>query len=121
MMTECAGLSAHPYLCENAVIMLIRNIDTLDGLVNSTRGVLNKIDWGPVQDNIESPIPLALYVQLFYNYIGRNSSETSAEYQGLVKIEPFSDYFYGKSNVIIQRAQFPIFLSWRVPSIKSRV
>ena len=109
---ECAGVSAELEVTKNAVILLIRNINTVDGLENDALGVVKRIQWDTSHSSDHSDMPVALYLQFFDRSIGRNSVETSGEFQGLVKIEPLSAYFCNKSNITLQRTQFTLILSW---------
>ena len=100
---DCAGLPRKLQVCVGAVVMLRRNINTYEGLVNGARGVVTGFVWKngiPPKQN-ESIVPEAILVKFF------NSGMTDP-----VPIKPVVAEFYGKYGSLLLRKQFPLILSW---------
>ena len=106
----CAGLPANVLLAEGARVMLRRNVDTRDGLVNGARGVVRGFEWEG--EHIEGVMPSKVYIK-FDGRAGRGNSE---EYRGeqVVALRPVTADFYGKKGTVIQRRQLPLILSYAV-------
>ncbi|XP_062618787.1 uncharacterized protein LOC134280394 [Saccostrea cucullata] len=91
----------------NARVMLTRNIDTEDGLVNGAFGTITAIDQ-PQENNVR-----AVYVKFDNNTIGRKAKSKAVSdipgSEGAVRITLFEDSLAGKNAV---RRQFPLKLGW---------
>jgi DNA replication protein DnaC len=109
---DCAGLSSTLDLAIGAVIMLRRNIQCSDGLVNGAR-VITGINWQHGRSGESGIMPLSIDVQFFDRSIGRITRALAPGMQSAsITIEPLSAKFYGKSGSVLQRTQFPLCLCW---------
>ena len=112
--SETCGLDGEIHIKEGARVMLTRNINLQDRLINGQMGTVVKID---VNSNNE---PNVLYVNFDDEKAGKTTINTSsnsfAKQNNLVPIEPVLAKIKvrpGKaSSPEIQRIQFPIALSW---------
>jgi hypothetical protein len=112
--SETCGLDGEIHIKEGARVMLTRNINLQDRLINGQMGTVVKID---VNSNNE---PNLLYVNFDDEKAGKTTINTSsnsfAKQNNLVPIEPVLAKIKvrpGKaSSPEIQRIQFPIALSW---------
>ena len=110
---DCAGLPTTLDLAVGAVIMLRRNIQCSDGLVNGARGVVTGINWKHRIPGMKDIMPQSIVIQFFDKSIGRITRALSPKMQSTsISIEPLSAKFYGKSGSVLQRTQFPLCLCW---------
>ena len=110
---ECAGLPAQLLLAKGAHVMLRRNIDTADGLVNGAQGVVKDIIF-----SADNTMPDTVLVK-FKNDVGKGNS-INVENECLVPIRPLTAEFYGKKGTVIQRKQIPLILSYAVTVHKTQ-
>lgn len=103
---DCAGLVKTLHIAVGAIVMLRRNVNQADGLVNGARGVVKEICWDETHISVKT-----IYVQFFDPSIGHMSADCSRS-DSAVGICPVVARFYGKRNTTILRTQFPLSLSW---------
>ncbi|XP_069105750.1 ATP-dependent DNA helicase PIF1-like [Argopecten irradians] len=109
------GLCHHLRLCKNARIMLVKNLDVADGLVNGATGIILDI----LHNEQSSPMPKALIVKFDNRNIGRLARQSSKislqSYKDGVPILPVEvKQNAGRSDTSpeITRIQFPVVLCW---------
>ncbi|XP_033758253.1 uncharacterized protein LOC117340598 [Pecten maximus] len=112
---ECAGLSKEIRLCVGATVMLCRNINTSDGMVNGARGVVTGFVWknGELPKNADDGfMPQEVMVKFFDQKVGKISKVATGRES--ISIQPITAEFYAKGtlNTILLRTQFPLCLSW---------
>ena len=91
-----------------ARVMLRRNINCGDGLVNGNRGQIVGFRWPGNASNQSKPgeLPVEVYVRFLDPNVGRISRvPVSSGEQDIVPIRPISAQFYGKEETLLQRTQ----------------
>ena len=108
---ECAGLPSHLLLAVGARVMLRRNVDTVDGLVNGARGVIRGFEWDTTADN-EGAMPSKVFV----SFEGKSGRGNTIQWNGeaVVPIRPVTAEFYGRKGSTLQRRQLPLILSYAI-------
>ena len=112
---ECAALPRRLKLAVGARVMLRRNINCGDGLVNGARGQIVGFKWpGNARDQSKpGELPVEVYVRFLDPNIGRISRvPVSSGEQDVIPIRPISARFYGKEGILLQRTQIPLILCW---------
>jgi energy-coupling factor transporter ATP-binding protein EcfA2 len=109
---ECAGLAKELNLSVNSIIILRRNINTSDGLVNGARGIVKSIIWNNSSDPCitSSSMPKCIFVDFFDKNVGVETKKFSS--MPYVELKLMSAIFFGKRVAILQRTQLPICLCW---------
>ena len=97
---QCAGLANMLPVAVGAKVMLTRNIDTGEGLVNGAIGIIREI-FLP----LTSSIPTVIYVQFNDSSIGSSYKDQRIN---AVKITPVTARFFGNRGTLLTRTQFPI-------------
>ena len=106
---DCAALPHQLKLAVDARVMLRRNINCCDGLVNGAKGIIVVFKWPGTTNNQTKPgdIPTEVYFKFFVPNVGSLSKVTIASGgQEVVSIESISACFYGKEGTLLQRTQF---------------
>ena len=109
--TETGGLPLKVTLKIGAKVMLTKNIDIADKLINGQIGIIKKTI-------VKNGRVSKLYVKFFDEEVGLKSIESDcyARHQNFVPIERSeTDIHVNKSNLsspAIKRTQFPLVLSW---------
>lgn len=98
------GIPSSILLCENAKVMIIRNIDVSDGLVNGVIGTVTKI----IEDNLDMK---SIEVCFQNKSIGVKSG-IKTKNGNLVQICRCEEEMRTLSNKNFVRHQFPIRLAW---------
>lgn len=98
------GIPSSILLCENAKVMIIRNIDVSDGLVNGVIGTVTKI----IEDNLDMK---SIEVCFQNKSIGVKSG-IKTKNGNLVQIRRCEEEMRTLSNKNFVRHQFPIRLAW---------
>ena len=112
---ECAALPRRLKLAVGARVMLRRNINCGDGLVNGARGKIVGFKWPGNASDQRKPgeLPVEVYVRFLDPNVGRISRvPVSSGEQDVVPIRPISAQFYGKEGTLLQRTQIPLILCW---------
>ena len=112
---ECAALPRRLKLAVGARVMLHRNINCGDGLVNGARGKIVGFKWSGNASDQSKPgeLPVEVYVRFLDPNVGRISRvPVSSGEQDVVPIRPISARFYGKEGTLLQRTQIPLILCW---------
>ena len=112
---ECAALPRRLKLAVGARVMLRRNINCGDGLVNGARGKIVGFKWPGNASDQSKPgeLPVEVYVRFLDPNIGRISRvPVSSGEEDVVPIRPISARFYGKEGTLLQRTQIPLILCW---------
>ena len=112
---ECAALPRRLKLAVGARVMLHRNINCGDGLVNGARGQIVGFKWPGNASDQSKPgeLPVEVYVRFLDPNVGRISRvPVSSGEQDVVPICPISARFYGKEGTLLQRTQIPLILCW---------
>ena len=112
---DCAALPRRLKLSVGARVMLRRNINCGDGLVNGARGTIVGFKWPGNALNQSKPgeIPTEVYVQFLDPKVGRLSKvPVVSGQQDVVPIQAISAKFYGKEGTVLQRTQMPLILCW---------
>ena len=112
---ECAALPRRLKLAVGARVMLRRNINCGDGLVNGARGKIVGFKWPGNASDQSKPgeLPVEVYVRFLDPNVGRISRvPVSSGEQDVVPIRPISARFYGKEGTLLQRTQIPLILCW---------
>ena len=110
---ECGGLEEVVCLAEGARVMLRRNVDTSDGLVNGAVGTIVGFEWPEGNEGDPAVMPAAVNVRFDNPRVGsmwrraQGTSDPSIPVQIVPSIATFSHK--GKTW---QRAQFPFLLAW---------
>ena len=103
------GLQTSLSLAIGAHVMLIRNLDVADGLVNGSQGVV--VGFDEATGSVTK-----IFVKFYHELIGQKSRQQMPAEPGEVTIMPFESKFrvskYGKEE--IKRYQFPLQLAWAV-------
>ena len=102
-------------LAVGARVMLRRNINCGDGLVNGARGQIVGFKWPGNASDQSKPgeLPVEVYVRFLDPNVGRISRvPVSSGEQDVVPIRPISARFYGKEGTLLQRTQIPLILCW---------
>ena len=112
---DCAALPRRLRLAVGARVMLRRNINCGDGLVNGARGTIVGFRWPGNASDQTNPgeLPVEIYVRFLDPNVGRISKVplTSGE-EDVVPIRPISARFFGKEGTLLQRLQIPLILCW---------
>ena len=95
-------------IAKNARVMLLRNINTLEGLVNGATGIVKRISLDP-----NTKEPNAIHI-LFDDQLTKRRKNL------LTEILPLTVGFTGKCNKYITRRQFPLMLTWAATFHKSQ-
>ena len=112
---ECAALPRRLKLAVGARVMLHRNINCGDGLVNGARGQIVGFKWPGNASDQSKPgeLPVEVYVRFLDPNVGRISRlPVSSGEQDVVPIRPISARSYGKEGTLLQRTQIPLILCW---------
>ena len=112
---DCAALLRRLRLAVGARVMLRRNINCGDGLVNGARGTIVGFKWtGSAGDQTKpGELPVEVYVRFLDPNVGRISKvPLSSGEQDVVPIRPISARFFGKEGTLLQRLQIPLILCW---------
>ena len=112
---ECAALPRRLKLAVGVRVMLRRNINCGDGLVNGARGQIVGFKWPGNASDQSKPgeLPVEVYVRFLDPNVGRISRvPVSSGEQDVVPIRPISARFYGKEGTLLQRTQIPLILCW---------
>ena len=110
---ECAALPRHMKMAIGARVMLRRNINCGDGLVNGARGTIVGFKWPGNAPDQSKPgeLPVEVYVRFLDPNVGRISRvPISSGEQDVVPIRPISAKFFGKEGTLLQRMQVPLIL-----------
>ncbi|XP_076132870.1 uncharacterized protein LOC143114916 [Alosa pseudoharengus] len=103
-----SSLSDHLYLADNARVMLIKNIDVEDGLVNGVCGTVTHI-----VKHEQNPFPLTVYVQFDDAQVGNHKRKQyvneNENLQNSTPIFPEEERVDNKGGI---RRQFPLKLAW---------
>ncbi len=108
------GLEAQLLLAKGARIMLIANVWSESGLVNSSTGVIQDIIFG---EKGPPSLPVAVFVT-FEKYEG----PTIANLEGVkvIPVVPIKRSWKGKNGTQCSRSQVPLRLAWTVTAHKSQ-
>ena len=98
--------------CVNARVMLLRNINTSDGLVNGAQGNIVGFHWpnGKCQEYYEQA-PLSIDVLFDDPRVGAYFNNSTHR---PISIKPISVSFYNKRRISVTRTQFPLTVSYAV-------
>jgi ATP-dependent DNA helicase PIF1 len=110
---ECAALPRRMKMAIGARVMLRRNINCGDGLVNGARGTIVGFKWPGNAPDQSKPgeLPVEVYVRFLDPNVGRISRvPISSGEQDVVPIRPISAKFFGKEGTLLQRMQVPLIL-----------
>ena len=112
---DCAALPRILKLAVGARVMLQRNINCGDGLVNGARGTIVGFKWprNTRHQNMPGELPTEVYVRFLDPNVGKLSKvPVVSEQQDVVPIQPISAHFCGKEGTLLQRTQIPLILCW---------
>ena len=112
---DCAALPRILKLAVGARVMLRRNINCGDGLVNGARGTIVGFKWSrnARHQSIPGELPTEVYVRFLDPNVGKLSKvPVVSEQQDVVPIQPISARFYGKEGTLLQKMQIPLILCW---------
>lgn len=107
--TKSSGLSDILTLAVGSRVMLIRNINVLQGLTNGALGTITQFHWEK-EKHCDGELPLSITVKF---------DHTSCTNQTF-DIFPISVKFFGKYNTIWERTQLPLRPSWATTIHKSQ-
>lgn len=110
---DCAGLPKKLEIALNCQVILTRNLDVDIGLVNGARGIVTKIDYLP-----GNTVPRAIHLQFHDSAVAKTLRNTNN--LDSVNIQQISAKFYGKSNTILTRSQFPLQLCYAMSIHKAQ-
>ena len=105
---KCGGLPQEILLCENARVMLIRNIDVSRGLVNGSMGIVKKIHWPFLYRDQLKPGDQPESVEIEFE------SSVAGIAPMTEKVYPITTYFTGRCRRHIDRTMIPLVLCWAV-------
>lgn len=106
---DAGGLCNILQIAVNARVMLIRNIQTGRGLVNSAMGTVTNIDYE--MSNNEQSVPSKIYVLFDDCRVGRLNCVHNMSMHNPIPIEPVQHKFTYSGRQIV-RTQFPLVLAW---------
>ena len=109
---KCAGIPKSITMCVNARVMLIRNIDTQNGLVNGAQGTVHSIEWdySSTYDK-DSTDKMPRCVNVIFDDAKTMSPITNISNKP-IGIKPISVNFLGNDHRYITRTQIPLVLSF---------
>ena len=107
--TKSSGLSDILTLAVGSRVMLIRNINVLQGLTNGALGTITQFHWEK-EKHCDGELPLSVTVKFDH------TSSTNQTFD----IFPISIKFFGKYNTIWERTQLPLRPSWATTIHKSQ-
>lgn len=108
-VNDCGGIENEIQLCESARVILRRNINVEQGLVNGSFGTVRKIEWSCFRKNQMESQDLPEYVLVKFDNI-----------QEPVKVTPLTVRFDAKNrkNIEIERRQLPLLVAHAVTAHK---
>ena len=97
-----------------ARVMLRRNINCGDGLINGARGQIVGFKWpGNASDQGKSGgLPVEVCVRFLDPTVGLISRVPVSSGEQDMPIRPISARFFGKEGTLLQRKQIPLILCW---------
>ncbi|PZC74948.1 hypothetical protein B5X24_HaOG206881 [Helicoverpa armigera] len=110
-VNNCGGLLSSIKISVESRIMLRRNIDVSQGLVNGAMGIIKKIKWPALRrDQLEEgELPEAVYIKFDDDSIGLRLKDSD----GCIPIPPVCTTFQAvKGYGDVERRMLPLILSW---------
>ena len=104
---ESGNLATYLRLGIGARVMLIRNIDVNDGLVNGSFGTVVHITQAHPDEPFQS-----VNVKFDKERSGTNAAVKRGRLKGTVEIKPYEESLHGRRNTHITRRQIPLKLAW---------